>query len=258
MGDIFQDHAPLRHNAADIVGAVTIANVKADPDIASAISLKHSNAADLTLSAVKADADIASAISLKHSNAADLTLSAVKADTDIASAISLKHSNAADLTLSAVKADTDIASAISLKHSRNSDTDLIIDTLGTDLTGIGHKVSKMSGEIFAFGDVGYLKSDGKVWKAKGDAVGTTKGLALFALQPMTADFNGQWLTIGKARNDGWNWTPGAELYMSDATAGLITDVRPTTVGNFVRIVGYALDADNIIFQPDGTYIEIGA
>src|SRR4030042_3793246 len=65
--------------------------------------------AGIGLSEVKADADIADALSKKHANSLDhdgptqdtviagkTTLSVVKADTDVASAISLKHANSLD------------------------------------------------------------------------------------------------------------------------------------------------------------------
>lgn len=97
-----------------------------------------------TLTEVKADADIASAISLKHDGAAQdvaiaskTTLAAVKSDVDVASAISLKHDGAAQdaviagkTTLAAVKADVDVANAISKAHTAGTDQGL--DTGGVN------------------------------------------------------------------------------------------------------------------------------
>jgi hypothetical protein len=51
-------------------------------------------------------------------------------------------------------------------------------------------------------------------------------------------------------------TPGRACYMSE-DANLITETAPTTPSAIVRIVGYVLDADDIIFfNPDNTWVEI--
>jgi hypothetical protein len=57
------------------------------------------------------------------------------------------------------------------------------------------------------------------------------------------------------RDDTWTWTVGAELYMA-TTDGDITETAPSTTGNLVRIIGYAVTADIIFFDPDRTYIEV--
>lgn len=55
------------------------------------------------------------------------------------------------------------------------------------------------------------------------------------------------------RNDGWTWTPGAVLYMSE-TAGTITATQPTTTDAAIRVVGFALTDDCIYFDPSPDYI----
>jgi hypothetical protein len=55
------------------------------------------------------------------------------------------------------------------------------------------------------------------------------------------------------RDDTWAWTPGAVLYLSE-TAGQITATQPTTTDAAIRIIGYAVTADVIWFQPDGSWI----
>ena len=50
--------------------------------------------------------------------------------------------------------------------------------------------------------------------------------------------------------------PGRGCYMAEA-ANLITETAPTTSGAIVRIVGYVLHADDIVFfNPDNTWVEI--
>ena len=54
---------------------------------------------------------------------------------------------------------------------------------------------------------------------------------------------------------------GDPLYISATTAGDITATQPTAGGDFVRVVGYALDAGSgsgskVFFSPSQDYIEI--
>ena len=49
---------------------------------------------------------------------------------------------------------------------------------------------------------------------------------------------------------------GAIQYLSPGTAGLATETIPTTSGDLVRILGYAISSTEVFFNPDGTYLEI--
>jgi hypothetical protein len=64
------------------------------------------------------------------------------------------------------------------------------------------------------------------------------------------------LKSGYVRNDAWAWTKGQLLYVSPITAGLITATKPNTTGQRIQIVGYAVAANIIYFNPDYTWIEI--
>jgi hypothetical protein len=64
------------------------------------------------------------------------------------------------------------------------------------------------------------------------------------------------LLQGLYRNDTlFALTPGAILWASE-TAGAITETKPTTSGAIQRIVGYAISADIIYFDPDKSYVEV--
>jgi hypothetical protein len=122
----------------------------------------------------------------------------------------------------------------------------IADTLGTDHTADGITMTATAGEAFVFGECGYLKSDGKVWK--GDADGTaTYPVAVMAIESISANAAGEFLLIGKARDDSWAWTIGGLLYIS-TTAGALTQTMPTAQDNAVQAVGVAFpNADTILF-----------
>ena len=46
-----------------------------------------------------------------------------------------------------------------------------------------------------------------------------------------------------------SWTVGGVLYISDATAGALTQTAPTTSGHYVQRVGVAIAADTILIMP---------
>jgi len=126
---------------------------------------------------------------------------------------------------------------------------------GSDLTASGLTNGFTAGENVAFGNVVYFKSDGKMWKAKGDAVATMPCVSL-AIATITADNPGNFLQLGYARNDAWAWTVGGLLYVDVTTGGTMTQTRPTTAGNQVQIVGYAVSADVIYFSSNFVFVEV--
>jgi len=151
--------------------------------------------------------------------------------------------------------ETDAADAVSKKHTQNTDDTLVLeDAPASDHTANGLKCELTAGENVAFGDVCYMKSDGKLWKGDADAEATSYCIAL-ALETITADSAGDFLLIGIARDDTWNWTVGAPLYLS-TTAGELTETAPSGSGDIVQILAIATHADRIYFNPSLTQVEI--
>jgi hypothetical protein len=94
-----------------------------------------------------------------------------------------------------------------------------------------------------------------LWKAEGDA-STHVPCVAFAMESASAGANFKVLKAGYFRDDSWTWTPGGLLYLSPTTAGLLTQTRPSSAGHQVQIVGYAISATVIYFNPDYTFVEI--
>jgi len=114
----------------------------------------------------------------------------------------------------------------------------------------------LAGESLAVGDVCYLKSDGKMWKADADAETTANTMLGMVTKAASADEEVTFLLLGFIRNDSWNWsTVGALLYVH-TTGGSPTATRPSGSGDIVRVVGYVINADVIYFNPDRTFIEL--
>lgn len=63
------------------------------------------------------------------------------------------------------------------------------------------------------------------------------------------------LVRGTVRNDAWTWTPGGTIYLS-ATPGALTQTAPSTSGDKVQAVGFALTADIAYFDFDSTFVEV--
>lgn len=62
------------------------------------------------------------------------------------------------------------------------------------------------------------------------------------------------LVFGKVRSAAFpSFTTGNPLYISE-TAGDITHTQPTTADAAIRVVGFALTADDLMFNPSNDYI----
>ncbi len=60
---------------------------------------------------------------------------------------------------------------------------------------------------------------------------------------------------GTVRNDAWAWTVDGPIYMS-ATAGALTQTAPSTSGDKVQVLGYALTADIMRVKITGEYLTV--
>lgn len=137
--------------------------------------------------------------------------------------------------------------------------DIVLDR-GPDANGAHNGIAESwtAGENLSFSEVCYLKSDGKMWKCDADAEATSKGLIRMAMANITAEDAGTFLALGFVRNDSWDWTTvGEELYIS-VTPGGPTETAPSGDGDIKRILGHAVSADIMFFNPSQTYIEIEA
>lgn len=115
----------------------------------------------------------------------------------------------------------------------------------------GVKQSFTAGENFVLGEVGYIKSDGKIWKADADAEATMPG-AVIATGTINANNTGTYLLIGTIKNASWSLTIGGKVYTSTA-AGAITQTPPSGTDDCRQLIGIATASDRIFFKPDLTY-----
>ena len=130
-----------------------------------------------------------------------------------------------------------------------------IPQVSTDHDAHGTLLSGTAGENLTQGDICYMKSDGKYWKANAGAVTTMPGVVL-ATAAITASATGTFLVQGYWKDASYaSWTVGGLLFMS-ATSGLTTQTAPATSGQQVQVVGYATAADTIFFNPNYMLIQV--
>lgn len=123
-----------------------------------------------------------------------------------------------------------------------------------DNTVSGETFTGTAGENLAFGDMVYLKSDGKYWKSDADAAATMPVRAM-ATGTILADASGTFLKKGIVRNDALTLTVGGNIYAS-TTAGGQVQTAPSGTGDQVQIIGEANHADYFWFEPDPNLLEI--
>lgn len=125
-----------------------------------------------------------------------------------------------------------------------------------DTTASGTIVSLTAGENLAFGEICYIKSDGKLWKTDADAAASMPAVAM-ALATINADASGSFLLSGFVRNDAWNWTVGGAIYAS-VTAGALSQSAVSGTDDCHQVIGFATHADRMIFNPSPDYITVTA
>ncbi len=130
------------------------------------------------------------------------------------------------------------------------------DTMADDSVS-GETFYGMAGENLVWGDVVYLKSDGKFWKADFNATTTTPAVA-FCTGTINADASGEFLRRGWIRDDSaYNFTFGAQagtIYLGES--GAITQTAPSGSGDQVQVLGWALEADIWYFEPQFVIVEV--
>ena len=129
---------------------------------------------------------------------------------------------------------------------------LLLDgTPASDHTAVGPTtVTFNAGATIAAMDLVYMGSGGKWLLTDADSTSTACGELAIATEAGT-DTNPIDVALHGAfvRDDTWNWTIGATLYVDNATPGQIVATAPSGTDDVVRVVGYAVTADVIHFVP---------
>ncbi len=125
-------------------------------------------------------------------------------------------------------------------------------------TASGKTVTETAGINLVFGNACYRGTDGLMEKALADDAALTIPATHFCLATIAENSAGLFLTEGEVYStaDSWAFDVGKSVYLSAATAGLITKTMPTKVtGNQVQVLGVAKAADKIWWSPSPIVME---
>ena len=132
---------------------------------------------------------------------------------------------------------------------------IVLDsTPASDHFSSGLISSMVCGETIVFGNVGYLKSDGKLWLSSATS-STTMPVIAVALESGSANDSKQWLFNGFIRDESWDWTVGGVIYAA-TVSGSLTQTPVSATGNQAQAVGVALTQDTMLFNPSYVLVEV--
>lgn len=110
------------------------------------------------------------------------------------------------------------------------------------------------GATIALMDLVYLGSSSKWLLTDADAAATAGGVLLGICLDGGVDTDTTTIVLqGLVRDDTWNWTPGAPLYIDTTTPGQLTATQPSGTDDVIRVVGFAVTADVIYLNPSPDY-----
>jgi hypothetical protein len=109
-----------------------------------------------------------------------------------------------------------------------------------------------------FGDVCYINSSGNAQLIDADSIVSMGGLAMCADASITAGNSGNWLMIGFARNDSWNWTVGGTIYgtVIGTSGNTLSQTAPVGTNRVVQVLGVATNSKRVFFNPQLVQIEL--
>ena len=136
---------------------------------------------------------------------------------------------------------------------------LTIDTAIADEKCSGITAAFTAGEALNRGDVVYFKAaDSKMHKVNMTA-GNSEAIPAVAMaaEDISADAVGKFLMQGVIHDAGTfpSYTVAGRLYAPEAE-GPPTQTKPSTDGDLVQVIGWAITADKIYFNPSPDYIEV--
>jgi hypothetical protein len=138
--------------------------------------------------------------------------------------------------------------------------DIEIDSTPADETVSGVTATFTAGETLVRGEVCYFKaSDSKMWKAVATAAATSRCVAMAAAD-ISADAAGLFLLQGFLADNGSfpSYTIGGAIYTPEAetsSENVPEQTAPDSDGDFVQVLGWAMTANSVYFNPSNDIIE---
>ncbi len=122
----------------------------------------------------------------------------------------------------------------------------------------GVTVSGTAGTTVAFGDALYIAVADSRWELVDASAASTSGSVpvLLALGASTDGSAVELLVQGIVRDTAWSWTVGGPIYLSETgtTGNTLTQTAPTTTDSVTKVVGYAISATEMVWNPSVDYL----
>ena len=127
----------------------------------------------------------------------------------------------------------------------------------TDHEASGTTILLTAHENVVFGDVCYINTDGEATIIDADAIASMSAIVM-AVATISADASGEFLLMGIARDDTWDWTVGGLIYgtVTGTTTNTLSQTAPTGEDDVVQIMGVATHADRMLFNPQLVQVEV--
>lgn len=183
-----------------------------------------------------------------HAEAHDLASHTTKAHAELTNVTPAQH-HAVYLDADAVAAAE--AAGLALASGKNIQ---LISALTADHTWSGLTATLVCGQETNPYLLWYAKDDGWMFLTDANLVAKMPAIAMNTVG-ITAGETGVFLLQGFVRDDSWDWTPGGLLYPGE-TNGNIVQIAPSGSGDQVQVIGVAITADIIYFNPSLELVEV--
>jgi len=121
--------------------------------------------------------------------------------------------------------------------------------------GTQRQLQFTSADTIAIRDAVYIGSAGTVLRAQANASGTMPTVGV-AAEAMASGAIGAVAAAGLVSGYNFSGYVGREVYVSPATAGLVTPIPPGASGQIVQVVGKAYNVSTLLIQV-GTMLQVG-
>lgn len=132
----------------------------------------------------------------------------------------------------------------------------LIQALTADHTWSGITAVLTAGAALTRGQAVYCGGDSKMELADADAAASMPIIALLCPATLAENIAGEFLLHGFMRDDTWTWTISGLLYASLTPGALTQDVSGYTTPDQVQVIGIAITATIILFNPSYELVEI--
>ena len=155
---------------------------------------------------------------------------------------------------------TTFSQAATFSSSIDLALDAHLDSTPGDEKVSGITATFQAGEALERGECVYFKaSDSKMHKAVATAEATSRCVAL-AAEDLSADANGKFLLYGFIEDNGTfpAYTVGGTIFTPEAetaSQNVPEQTAPDTDGDFVQVLGFAVTANKLFFNPSNDVIE---